>query len=400
MSRKKDVKGEPEKGQEKKIDGGVLTFADIDAVSRSSKVVEKSRDFAQNVLETINEPLVVLDADLRVVMANPSFYKLFKVKPSEALKKHIYEIGDGQWDTPEFKQTFEKVLSMGSAPEGLIIDSDFPEIGKRVLSLNMRQLPSLNGKEVLITAEDITESKEFEEQQTMQRKNLEKKLEDAERLAIVGQTAGMVGHDIRNPLQAIISATYLAKEDLTSLPQSETKKNLIESMKEIEEQASYISKIVSDLQDFSRPLKPCSEETDLRELIDNLLLSMDTEENVEVVAEVADDLQNVKVDPDYVKRILNNLLMNAEQAMPDGGKLTITARKENGNLLITVEDTGEGIPEEVKPHLFQPLFTTKSKGQGFGLAVSKRLATAIGGDITFESEKGNGSKFTLKLPAC
>jgi signal transduction histidine kinase len=228
----------------------------------------------------------------------------------------------------------------------------------------------------------------------------EKKLENAERLAIVGQTAGMVGHDIRNPLQAIVSATYLAKEDLASLPQSEIKKSLIESMKEIEDQAAYIGKIVADLQDFSRPLKPFSEEIDLRRLIDNLLLGLETEENIGVISEIADDIQKVKADPDYLKRILTNLLMNAEQAMPKGGRITITARKEKGNCLITVEDTGEGIPEDIKPNLFQPLFTTKAKGQGFGLAVSKRLAKAMGGNITFESEKGNGSKFTVKLPTC
>jgi signal transduction histidine kinase len=171
-------------------------------------------------------------------------------------------------------------------------------------------------------------------------------------------------------------------------------------MKEIEDQAAYINKIVADLQDFSRPLKPRSEETDLRQLIDNLLLSMETEENVEVISEIADDMQKVKTDSDCLKRILTNLLINAEQAMPNGGTITITARKEKGNCLITVEDTGEGIPDDIKPNLFQPLFTTKAKGQGFGLAVSRRLAKAMGGDLIFESEKGNGAKFTLKLPNC
>jgi len=269
-----------------------------------------------------------------------------------------------------------------------------------ILTLSMRQLPLIEGKEVLVTTEDITESKQLEEQQTSRRKDLEKKLESAEHLAVVGQTAGMVGHDIRNPLQAIVSATYLAKDDLASLPQSEIKESLIESMKEIEQQASYINKIVADLQDYSRPLKPSNEEINLRNLIENLLISTEIDENIKITSEIADDIQNAKADPDYLKRILTNLIINAEQAMPNGGKLTITARKEKGNCLITVEDTGEGIPEDIKPNLFQPLFTTKAKGQGFGLAASKRLAKAMGGDITFESKKGKGSKFTLKLPIC
>jgi two-component system CheB/CheR fusion protein len=385
---------------EKKIDGAVLTLVDIDEVIQSKQKIEKARNFAENVLETMNKPLVVLDVDLHVVMANRAFYQTFKVAPAQALKKSIFEVGNRQWNIPEFKQTLEKVLLSSETTERLIISSDFPEIGALILHLSIRQLPSLDGKEILVTAEDITESKLLEEKQDLHRIDLEKKLESAENLAVIGQTAGMVGHDIRNPLQAIVSATYLAKDDLASLPQSDIKKSLIESMKEIEDQASYISKIVADLQDFSRPLKPFSEETDLRQLIDNLLLSIEMEENVKMISEIADDVQKVKVDPDYLKRILTNLLINAEQAMPDGGRITITAQKENGNCLITVEDTGEGIPEDVKPNLFMPLFTTKSKGQGFGLAVSKRLAKAMGGDITFESEKGNGSKFTIKLPNC
>ena len=210
----------------------------------------------------------------------------------------------------------------------------------------------------------------------------------------------MVGHDIRNPLQAIISATYLVKEDLTCLQQNEIKQSLIESMKEIEEQTSYINKIVSDLQDYSKRLSPLIEEIDLKQLLENLLISTETDENVTMTSEIKDDVKKVKVDPDYLKRILTNLITNAEQAMPNGGKITITATKEKDTCIITVEDSGEGIPEDIKSKIFTPLFTTKSKGQGFGLAVSKRLANAMGGDINFESEKGNGSKFKLKLPLC
>ena len=270
----------------------------------------------KGVLETINEPLLVLDADLRAIMSNRAFYQLFKVNPNQVLKKPVYEIGHGQLNIPDLKQSLEKNCSTGKASAGLIINGKFPEIGKRILSINIMQLPTKDRKETLITAEDITEIKQLEEQQIEQRKNMEKKLENAEHLAVIGQTAGMVGHDIRNPLQAIVSATYLAKDDLASLPQSEIKTSLIKSMKEIEDQAAYISKIVADLQDFSRPLKLFSEQIDLRQLINNLLLSLETEENVTVISDVADAMQKVIVDPDYLKRILTNLLINAEQAMP------------------------------------------------------------------------------------
>ena len=105
-------------------------------------------------------------------------------------------------------------------------------------------------------------------------------------------------------------------------------------------------------------------------------------------------------DPDYLKRIAANLTLNAVQAMPKGGKLTIHAYadKTTGDVLITVKDTGVGIPEDVKPKLFTPMMTTKSKGQGFGLAVVKRMTEGLGGTVTFESTEGKGTTFIVRLP--
>ena len=103
-------------------------------------------------------------------------------------------------------------------------------------------------------------------------------------------------------------------------------------------------------------------------------------------------------DPDLLKRILSNLVSNAVQAMPQGGTLDIRAFKDADAVVITVEDTGVGIPEEVRPKLFTPLFTTKSKGQGFGLAVVKRMTEALGGKVSLESEVGKGTTFIILLP--
>ena len=99
-----------------------------------------------------------------------------------------------------------------------------------------------------------------------------------------------------------------------------------------------------------------------------------------------------------MKRILSNLVINAVQAMPNGGKLEVKACPNAGEFVITVKDTGMGIPEEIKTKMFTPLFTTKSKGQGFGLPVVKRMTEALGGTVTFESEEGKGTTFTLRLP--
>ena len=160
-----------------------------------------------------------------------------------------------------------------------------------------------------------------------------------------------------------------------------------------------MDKIVSDLQTFVKPIEPLIQIFNLKPLIVTLLAQADIPKNVQTNLQI-DDTLFVKADPQLLKRVLINLVTNSLQAMPEGGKLTIKARNENKKYVqIIVKDTGVGIPEKVKPNLFTPLFTTKSKGQGFGLAVCKRVIEAQGGTINFASQEGKGTKFIVKLPA-
>jgi len=223
-------------------------------------------------------------------------------------------------------------------------------------------------------------------------------LKNSERLAAIGATAGMVGHDIRNPLQAITSDIYLAKSELASTLESEEKKNALESLTEVEKNIEYINKIVADLQDFARPLSPVARGTSLENLIHEILLKSSIPKYISTSFEVEEEAKQVMADPDLLKRIISNLVLNAVQAMPRGGKLSIHAYRKEGGLVIEVQDTGEGIAEEVKTKLFTPMFTTKSKGQGFGLAVVKRVTEAMNGTVNFESEHGKGTKFIIRLP--
>ena len=224
-------------------------------------------------------------------------------------------------------------------------------------------------------------------------------LDKAQRLAAIGETAGMVGHDIRNPLQAIISDLYLAKGDLSAMPESEKKKNALENLEEIDKSVEYVNKIVGDLQDYARPLKPIIKETDLESVIRDVLVKMHFPQDIKTSCKVEKDGKRILTDPDLLKRMIGNLVMNAVQAMPDGGDLVVNGCREADTVVLTVEDNGVGIPEGVKPKLFTPLFTTKSKGQGFGLADVKRITEALNGTITFESQKSKGTKFIIRLPS-
>lgn len=224
-----------------------------------------------------------------------------------------------------------------------------------------------------------------------------KQLKDAERLATIGATAGMVGHDIRNPLQAIVGDLYLVKEELSEMPE-EKSRNALEYIREVDQNIDYINKIVQDLQDYARPLNPKLELVDLKQLIEGLIAKSAAPQNIEVSVNVAADAGRIKTDGYYLNRILYNLVTNSIQAMPQGGKLSIETQKTPKYIVLKVKDTGVGIPKDVQAKMFTVMFTTKSKGQGFGLPVVKRMTESLGGTVSFESIENKGTTFTLRLP--
>ena len=206
-----------------------------------------------------------------------------------------------------------------------------------------------------------------------------------------------IGHDIRNPLQTITSSVFLAKQEIKNLKDDDAKTNIEDSLNQIEQQTEYIDKIVLDLQDYARTLCPEIKEAKILTILSQVIPMVNIPENIELTSLVPENLPKVKTDVLYLKRTLANLINNSVQAMPKGGKITVTASCKDGKLALNVSDTGEGIPKEIRDKIFKPLFTTKSKGQGFGLAVCKRLMEAQNSSITFESEPGKGTTFTIQL---
>jgi len=156
----------------------------------------------------------------------------------------------------------------------------------------------------------------------------------------------------------------------------------------------YMNKIIADLQDFARPLNPKKEQVQAKKAITDALAMMSIPDNIKVTV-IANEQTQLTVDSTMIKRVLVNLIQNGVQAMPSGGELTKKVTNKRNQITIDVQDTGEGILKEVQDKLFTPLMTTKAKGQGFGLAVVKRMTEAMDGEITFESEAGKGTKFTL-----
>ena len=279
-------------------------------------------------------------------------------------------------------------------------------------------------------ATDITERKQAEEalkeyserleeiveERTQELREAQEQLIRREKLVILGQLAGGVGHELRNPLGVISNAVYFLQ---MTLP--ETDETTREYLGIISSEVRGAEKIVSDLLDFSRTRLADREEIAVSDLVSQVLERRPPPEDVEVVTQIPADLPPVFVDPRQIGQVLGNLVTNAYQAMPDGGRLTIHVSEDEGIerrgdkgtrrqgdslpvspspcLHVSMSDTGCGIPEENMKKIFEPLFTTKAKGIGLGLAVSKNLVEANGGSIEMESEMGKGSTFTVKLPS-
>ncbi len=238
---------------------------------------------------------------------------------------------------------------------------------------------------------DITEHKRMEEM-----------LRRSERMAVIGETAAMVGHDLRNPLQTMLGRLYLAKKLMTRWSQSHDETairvDLEKTFGEFERLVQYMNKIVSDLQDYARPLTPKLVATDPKMLIEDCLSTVTVPENLRVSVQIDSDIPKISVDSALMTRVLTNLITNAIQAMPSGGQLAIRISKTVETVLISIQDTGEGIPREMLNKIFTPLCTTKARGMGLGLAVSERIVKAHGGTINVESEVSKGSTFLVKLP--
>ena len=264
-----------------------------------------------------------------------------------------------------------------------------------------------------------------------ERKEMQERLMRQEKLAVLGQLAGGVGHELRNPLGAIKNAAYFLNMALEE-PDPEVK----ETLEILEKEVGTSERIISSLLDFARAKPPTRRKVDVNDTVQEALSRTAVPENVELVRQLDEALPTILADPDQLAQVFGNIILNGIQAMPEGGRLVIkTARlslraeptrlsssqaqaedlvEPSGWVTVSFADTGVGIPEENLDKLFEPLFTTKAKGIGLGLALVKTLVEGHGGTIEVQSpstefipskaeglgtgEIGKGSTLTVRLP--
>ena len=238
--------------------------------------------------------------------------------------------------------------------------------------------------------EDITEQRQAQ----AALEEAEEQLHRREKLAMLGQLAGGVAHELRNPLGVMSNAVYYLR-----MVHDEGEIASEEYLDILSQEVQNAEKIITDLLDFARIKSPSRGPVSVREIIDEAVTRSESSNGMAVDVQVPDQGPILFVDPKQMVQVVRNLITNARQAMPDGGRVTIRARAEDAMVTISVSDTGTGMSKETLARLFEPLFTTKAKGIGLGLAISKHLVESNGGSISVWSEEGKGSTFTMMMPA-
>ena len=349
-------------------------------LERTKKLAESEKKYRQ-VIEAAQEGLFTYDENGVVTLVNPCLSKILGYAPEEMVGKKLFTFVDDE-DVNSVKAGVERRRrGIADTYEIRLIRKD----GSRVYTnATASPITDENGEFAggLALLSDITE-----------RKKLEAQLAESQRLAIIGSTAAMVGHDLRNPLQGISTAAYY----LTAMEHSKLSKQGKEMLQLIQEAIGRSDKIIEDLLEYSREIHLELTETDVRSITKDALAHL----KIPSVVRFVNSTQNepkLKLDTEKMRRVFLNLLQNAIDAMPDGGTLTITSKISNSNLEIAFKDTGVGLTPETMRELWSPLHTTKAKGMGLGLAICKRIVEAHGGSLLVESTLGKGSTFTVRLP--
>jgi len=390
-------------GRGKKVAGFQVILRDI---TERKKMEEKLRQYSERLEELVQKRTeellesekrysvlveeasdgVLMLQDDKIVFTNKKLLEISGCSRDEligsSLEKRI-KLVDKKYH-PLIKERYERRMRRERVPVTFELEL-IAKTGERIPIEASSALIQYQGRPALLTiVRDMRERKQMEEQ----RLKLEK-------LAIIGELATMVGHDLRNPLQSIENATYYLNNELSRLS---TPKGIVEMLQIIRDSVNYADKIIRDLQDFSRTKNPTLEKSDVNTIVKEVLLQVKRPKNVELIKELG-CLPEIEVDKDMIKRVFLNLATNGVQAMEEKGGFLKVSTKETKNFIeVSFKDTGIGMPEKVIEKLFTPFFTTRAQGMGMGLAICKKLIDSHGGSIETESEEGKGSTFTVKLP--
>lgn len=386
---------------------------DITERLRVQKVLRESEERFRALTSAAHDAIMTIDHEGKITFWNDAAMRIFGYTAQEVIGADLYAlIVPEQYRLASarglagFKNTGQGG-TIGQTIEMTALNRDETEFPIE-LSLSAFQIQEKWHAVGIIR--DISERKRIEaalqdhaehleemvEERTRELQETHEQLLRREKLAVLGQLAGSVTHDLRNPLGVISNAIYLLGIILTD-PESEVQQTL-EVLSNAVENAD---QIIESLLNFARTKAPDVQLIDINKVVEVSLsrIAVPQDPDVAVVCQLDETLPSIFADPIQLDRVFTNLILNAIQAMPEGGTLTIRSAKDHTDwVAVSIVDTGVGISEVNMQKLFQPLFTTKANGIGLGLALVMEIVEGNGGTIVVESELGVGSTFTVRLP--
>jgi two-component system CheB/CheR fusion protein len=356
--------------------------------------LRRARDFAEAIVETVHQPLLVLDGDLRVQRANRAFYRSFRTTPDATEQCRFYELGQGQWAIPALRRLLEEILPAHAEFRNEEVTQTFPETGEKTMRLNAQVLRWDDGELILLAIEDITEHKAALAS-----------LESVNRRK--DEFLSMLAHELRNPLAPIRNALEIWRRGNAG----EAAERQAQAM--LDRQLRQETRLLDDLLDMSRVTRGKiilrKQSVDLTHWVEQTVNDARSEVDAHhhrLTLSLPEHVLPVEGDLARLQQIVSNLLTNAVKYTQPGGHITLTLTREGPDAVLKVADTGIGISPELLPRVFD-LFVQADKslartqgGLGIGLTLVRRLVELHGGRIDARSDGiGKGSEFTVRLPA-
>lgn len=403
-----DLRIRPYRTIDNKIDGAVVILLDIDAIKRTAEKLRASRDYAEAIVDTVRQSLVVLDIDLRVISGNQFFYDTFQVVREDTENRLIYEIGNGQWNIPQLRSLLEHILPGQTHFENVEVEHTFEQIGHKIMRLNARKMPQIdNTPLILLAIEDITQQKRLEAERI-------KLLEQEQSARTAAETANrakdeflsILSHELRNPLNSLLGWTQLLQKH--QLDENKTD----QALDAIERAAHAQNLLIGDLLDISRissgrlhlNTQPVQLLSVISAAIEVVRLSAE-DKNIQIQSQLDPTPRTLLGDPNRLQQVIWNLLSNSIKFTPDGGIIDVNLNYTDDQAEIQVKDTGLGISADFLPYVFdrfrQADSTTRKSnaGLGLGLAIVRHLVELHGGTVEAASPgKDQGATFTVRLP--
>jgi len=369
---------------------------DITERKQMEEEIIKSEERWRSLVELAPDAIITLNIGGVATSINSAFSRMTGFSKDDVLGRHLTNLGAiPAKNVPKFKKLLNSILQ-GKIPPPVEFIFHHKNGTLKWGEARFNLIKVGEKREILVICREITRRKEMEEELRDYAENLEhivkektEELVAAESIASAGKVAAMLGHDLRGPLQTMKSAIYLLKQ------RSDKPEDVLTLAENAVDRAV---KMLEEIRNRTRDSPLQIVITNLKTLIKTAVEAAPKPSFIDLTCELSEELEEVYLDPMKMRRVLDNLLANALDAMPQGGRLDISAKVNDGSVLIKVSDTGVGIPEEDMLNLFKPFHTTKPKGMGLGLVYCKRAVEAHGGTITVESKVGEGTRFTIKLP--